>query len=221
MKSDEKLLDHNYDGIQELDNRLPPWWLNLFYITIIWGIGYFVYYHVLEIGDLSADEYNREMGVTVAEKSLFGFLTPYASPYSKTPEDETGDLPPGGSEINAAVEKEQPVEATPAINYELISDAARLKNGAAVYQMNCFACHGANGEGTIGPNLTDTYWINGDGSLNEIVKVVQIGVPVKGMISWKGVLKDDDLLDVASHIYNLKGTNPANSKDPQGEKYGE
>ncbi len=70
MKYKEKLLDHNYDGIQELDNQLPPWWLKLFYITIIWGIGYFMYYHVFEIGDLSEDEYKREMGYAVAEKNV-------------------------------------------------------------------------------------------------------------------------------------------------------
>ena len=38
-------LDHDYDGIKELDNRLPPWWLYLFYITIVIGIGYLYVYH--------------------------------------------------------------------------------------------------------------------------------------------------------------------------------
>lgn len=220
MKKEGKLLDHNYDGIQELDNKLPPWWLNLFYITIVWAIGYFLYYHVLEIGDLSADEYNKEMGRPVAEKSSFGFLKPYVSPYSKTPEGANEEQPSSGTE-NALTIKDQPVEEAPVINYELVTDAGRLKNGDIVFQKNCVPCHGANGEGIIGPNFTDTFWINGDGSLNAIVKVINTGVPVKGMISWKGILSDKDILDVATHIYNLRGTNPPNPKAPQGVDYGE
>jgi len=57
----DKLLDHDYDGIRELDNKLPPWWLNLFYVTIIWGVGYIFYYHILGIGDLSYAEYQKSI----------------------------------------------------------------------------------------------------------------------------------------------------------------
>lgn len=221
MEKDEKLLDHNYDGIQELDNQLPPWWLNLFYITIIWGLGYFAYYHVLDMGDLMEDEYKREMGYTVEEKGSFGFLNGYRTPYS---------MEPGGGAVNdqksidvpgADTGNEVTMEQTEILNFELITSAERLKNGAAVYTTNCVACHGANGEGGIGPNLTDNFWINGDGSFNTIVHVIQVGVPVKGMISWKPLLSETDLLDAASHVFNLRGTNPANAKEPQGEKYGD
>ena len=69
MKYDDKLLDHNYDGIQELDNSLPPWWLNLFYITVVWGIIYVFYYHVFEFGPLQIGEYNQEMGYVTEESS--------------------------------------------------------------------------------------------------------------------------------------------------------
>jgi len=55
------LLDHEYDGIRELDNDLPPWWKYGFYITIVWAVGYFVYYQVMEIGNLQTAEYNQEM----------------------------------------------------------------------------------------------------------------------------------------------------------------
>ena len=58
-KTNEKdvLLDHNYDGIQELDNDLPPWWLWLFYFTNIWSVIYIVHYHVKDTGDSSEVEY--------------------------------------------------------------------------------------------------------------------------------------------------------------------
>ena len=56
----EKLLEHDYDGIKELDNDLPRWWLYLFYFCIAWGVLYMLYYHVFHIGYLSADQYRRE-----------------------------------------------------------------------------------------------------------------------------------------------------------------
>ena len=64
MSNDPKeplLLDHEYDGIQELDNNLPRWWVWLFYITIIFSAVYLVYYHVARLGDLQAVEYTKEI----------------------------------------------------------------------------------------------------------------------------------------------------------------
>jgi cytochrome c oxidase cbb3-type subunit 3 len=64
-----RLLDHEYDGIQELDNALPRWWVWLFYITIIFSAVYLVYYHVAKAGDLSIQEYQKEMKVGAALKA--------------------------------------------------------------------------------------------------------------------------------------------------------
>ena len=64
MSNDPKeplLLDHNYDGIQELDNQLPRWWVWLFYLTTFFAIGYMLYYHILGLGDLQAAEWKKEM----------------------------------------------------------------------------------------------------------------------------------------------------------------
>jgi cytochrome c oxidase cbb3-type subunit 3 len=55
------VLDHNYDGITELDNHLPPWWKWLFYVTIIWGVVYFFAYHVFNSLPLSTGEYDNEV----------------------------------------------------------------------------------------------------------------------------------------------------------------
>lgn len=57
------LLDHNYDGIRELDNHLPPWWTYLFIGTIIWGVIYFFAYHVTDSLPLSIGEYDNEVAV--------------------------------------------------------------------------------------------------------------------------------------------------------------
>src|SRR5690606_935182 len=56
----EIVLDHNYDGIRELDNKLPPWWTSLFYISIVFAVVYFVYYEVFD-GPTQIDEYETEV----------------------------------------------------------------------------------------------------------------------------------------------------------------
>ncbi len=56
----EIIIDHDYDGIKELDNTLPPWWVYLFYITIIFGVAYLAKYHLFD-GDSSAIEYEKEV----------------------------------------------------------------------------------------------------------------------------------------------------------------
>lgn len=60
-KEEEVLTDHSYDGIKELDNNLPPWWVYMFYITIVFAVVYFGYYHVFNLGPTSAEEYEMEM----------------------------------------------------------------------------------------------------------------------------------------------------------------
>ena len=60
-EKDSLLIDHDADGITELDNKLPGWWLWLFYITIAFGFVYMGYYHVFDIGNLTAAKYDKEM----------------------------------------------------------------------------------------------------------------------------------------------------------------
>lgn len=55
------LMDHEYDGIRELDNNLPPWWVWMFYGTIVFAIVYLFHFHILGTGDLQIAEYNKEM----------------------------------------------------------------------------------------------------------------------------------------------------------------
>ena len=57
----DELLDHNYDGIHEFDNDLPPWWKYGFALTIVFAIGYLAYYHVFKTGQLQGAEYATEM----------------------------------------------------------------------------------------------------------------------------------------------------------------
>jgi len=173
--------NHDFDGIQEYDNDLPPWWKYMFYVTIVFAVGYMLHYHVFQTGALQTEEYEMEMQQAA---------------------------------LIAAQNVEDPNAVT---DYEVLTDAAALESGKVIYLQNCAACHGQAGEGTVGPNLTDEYWLHG-GEVNEIFKTVKFGVPSKGMVPWQGKLTKDQILEVSSYILSLQGSNPANGKEPQGEK---
>lgn len=176
-------LDHNYDGIKELDNHLPPWWVNMFILTVIWSVGYMWYYHWGGNGPDQAEQYQQD--VEAAKKELAIALA---------------------GKANAVDES----------NVTALTDASALGEGELIYKNSCAACHGQKGEGTVGPNFTDEYWIHG-GGIKNIFKTVKYGVPDKGMISWSAQLKPADMQKVSSYILTLQGTNPPNPKAPQGE----
>ena len=66
-KESEIMFEHAYDGIRELDNKVPPWYSWLFYITIIFAVYYMLDYHVFETGKLMYDEYSEEMSLASLE----------------------------------------------------------------------------------------------------------------------------------------------------------
>ncbi|MBM3425644.1 MAG: c-type cytochrome [Bacteroidetes bacterium] len=95
-----------------------------------------------------------------------------------------------------------------------------LKTGKSIFESNCAACHAADGGGGVGPNLTDSYWLHG-GTIQDVFKVIKVGVVEKGMVPWQDQLSPEEIQQVASYILSLKGTTPASPKAPQGELVGE
>lgn len=184
-KEKDILLDHNYDGIRELDNVLPPWWVAMFWVCVFYGFGYLGYYHIWDYGQGSREAYAAEM--EYAEAQVAQFLSRQADQVDEN-------------------------------NVAVVEDEGKLTLGEAVYMANCAACHGQKGEGGIGPNMTDKYWIHG-GDITTIFKTIKYGVPAKGMIAWKSQLRPSDIQNVSSYILTLQGTNPPNGKEPQGELY--
>lgn len=91
-----------------------------------------------------------------------------------------------------------------------------IENGKKIYTEKCAMCHGPEGQGLVGPNLTDRFWIQGQGKIIEIAKVIRAGVPEKGMPAWETQLRPEDLQSVAVRVFLLKGTQPQNPKAPQG-----
>ncbi len=65
------LIEHDFDGIQELDNPTPAWFMGLFYGTMIFAVGYLLSYHVFGFGQLQDDEYKTEMAIAAKEKEVF------------------------------------------------------------------------------------------------------------------------------------------------------
>ena len=184
-KEKDIMLDHDYDGIRELDNSLPPWWVYMFYISIFFAFGYIGYYHFTDDVGGSRDWYEQEM--KEGEKIKLAYLRAQA------------DL----------VNEE---------NVEAMTDEMALVTGEAVFKNLCAACHGQQGEGGVGPNMTDDYWIHG-GDIKSVFKTIKYGVPEKGMIAWNTQMGAAEMAKVASYILTLRGTNPPNQKEPQGEKY--
>lgn len=185
-KEKDVLLNHDYDGIKELDNVLPPWWVAMFYVTIIMSFIYIGYWHFSDSGYSSSEEYEMEM--EMAEDAVKAYLASQADMVDET-------------------------------NVELLIDKSQISLGESIFKTKCTPCHGQLGEGnSIGPNLTDKYWLNG-GSIKDVFKTIKYGVPENGMISWKSQLRPSDMQKVASFILSLQGTNPPNAKAPQGEIY--
>jgi len=185
-EEEEIMLDHNYDGIKELDNHLPPWWTNLFYLTIAFSVVYVLIYHVFDIAPLQEEEYNLAMADAAKQR-----------------------------ETRLASVEEDFIDEN---SVEFVGNSEALTEGAMLYTRNCVVCHGANGEGGIGPNLTDEYWVHG-GSMSDIFSVIKYGVQEKGMIPWQTSLTPSQMQNVASFIYTLEGTNPANAKAPEGQLF--
>jgi len=101
---------------------------------------------------------------------------------------------------------------------DLQTNESMMGGAKKVYQSKCASCHGMFGEGGIGPNLTDEYWLHG-GQLTDIYTTVSDGVPAKGMLPWQGKLKPAELLAVVSFVGSLQGSDPPNAKAAQGELF--
>ena len=185
-KEADMLLDHDYDGIKELDNALPPWWKYGFYITIVVALFYIFKFEVWHTGMNPTQEYAEEMSAAKIQTDAY-----LASAKENVDENSVVQL-----------------------------DAAGAAAGKEIFTKTCVACHLAEGQGSVGPNLTDEYWIHG-GSIKDIFKTIKYGFPDKGMQSWQTTYSPVQMQQLATYIRTLKGTNPPNPKAPQGDLYKE
>lgn len=176
----DTVLDHDFDGIQEYDNRLPNWWLWTLWGTIIFSLGYWLVFHTYGVAKLPVAAYEAEMAST------------------------------GGSLADLSV------RGLTAADLEAFStDEAKLAEGKEVYVKNCRVCHLDRGQGLVGPNLTDDYWIHGGDALS-IHNTIVHGVVEKGMAAWGRQLGADRVDAVVAYLLTLRGTQ-VEGKAPEGE----
>jgi cytochrome c oxidase cbb3-type subunit III len=98
----------------------------------------------------------------------------------------------------------------------LVQNDAKLKTGASVmFRANCATCHGPEGGGRTGPNLTDDAYLNVK-TPEDIFTIIRDGVVAKGMPEWKKRYSEPQLVLLASYVASLRGTKPAESKEAQG-----
>lgn len=174
------LMDHEYDGIRELDNNLPPWWVWGFFATIVFAFIYIINYHVLGASDLQEKAYQKEM--LKADKEIAAYRDKMAMNVDET-------------------------------NATLMTDPANISAGKSTFEVNCVACHKADGSGDVGPNLTDKNWIYGF-DIKDVFATIKLGRP-NGMPAHDALLNPIQIQQVASYVLSLKEV--PNGKPAQGE----
>ena len=183
---------HEWDGIKELNNPLPRWWLYVLYATSAWSVVYWILFPAIP-------------GITGYTKGIIGGTAREAL-------DETM--------ANARAERAVFLDRIEAASLEELSEDADLMNfaiagGRAAFADNCVPCHGLGGAGQAGgyPSLADDDWIWG-GTLDDIQATLLYGIradnddtrisdmPAFGVDE---LLTDEEIADVAAYVLSLSG----------------
>lgn len=187
---------HEWDGIRELNNPLPRWWVWTFYATILWALAYTIAYPAWPM-------------LTSATKGVLG--------YSSRVEikNELAAAQAAKGDYAAAI-------AAKPIDEILADEKLRLfatSAGAAAFKVNCVQCHGSGAAGSAGyPNLNDDDWLWG-GKPEDILTTISHGIRFTAddatrfseMPAFAGVLDKEQIASAAAFVVSLSGTpsNPA------------
>jgi cytochrome c oxidase cbb3-type subunit III len=116
--------------------------------------------------------------------------------------------------------KSEPEKPLPPLTEPLLvsmaADPKELADGKQLFVTVCASCHGAEGQGMVGPNLTDEAWIHG-GSPLEIHTSISKGYPEKGMVAFEGLLGPRKVRSATAFVLSLKGKNVP-GKAPEGPR---
>ncbi len=186
---------HEWDGIKELNNPLPRWWVWTFYATIVWALAYTIFYPAWPMlssattGVLGYSSRNDVKAELAAAEAAKGDYT--AAIGSKTVDEILADE-------------------------KLRTFAAAA--GAAAFKVNCVQCHGSGAAGSVGyPNLNDDDWLWG-GKADDIFTTITHGIRfaddpdtrVSEMPAFADVLSKEQISQVAAYVISLSGT-PSNA----------
>ncbi len=182
---------HEWDGIRELNNPLPRWWVWTFYSTIVWAIGYMIFYPAWPL-------------INSATTGVLG----YSSRAEVRAELDAAEAAKG--DYVAAIQSKDLAEIMADDNLRLFATAA----GAAAFKVNCIQCHGSGAQGSPGyPNLNDDEWLWG-GDVEAIHQTIAHGIRFAGddetrlseMPAFADILEPDQIKQVAAYIVSLTGT---------------
>ena len=184
---------HEYDGITELNNPLPQWWLTIFYVCVAWALVYTIFYPAWPM-------------ISENTRGVLGYST----------RGEVAERIAAHTE-GQAVWRDRIAETELA---DIRSDpdllAFALASGAANFALNCSQCHGAGAAGNTGgfPNLNDDDWIWG-GDLDAIYTTISHGIrneadedarlSMMPAFGAEELLEPAEIKDVAQHVLSLSG----------------
>ena len=182
---------HEWDGIRELNNPMPRWWVYTFYATILWAIGYTIAYPAWPL-------------LKENTKGMLGF---------SSRAQVAAELSDAKAAQAVFVEK---IAALPLA--EIVADPELAQfataGGAAAFKVNCTPCHGSGAAGGIGyPNLNDDDWLWG-GDLDSLYTTIAHGIRyesdpdtrVSEMPAFADVIEPEQVKQVAAYVVSLTGT---------------
>lgn len=194
---------HEWDGIRELDNPMPRWWLYTYYATIVWAIAYTIAYPAWPL-------INGATSGVLEWSSRGDFWA------------ENSRIQAERQDILAAIKDKsvQDIMADPQLNQFAVA------GGAAAFRVNCVQCHGSGAQGAPGyPNLNDDDWLWG-GSIDEILQTIRHGVRSKDdddtriseMPAYGEILEPQQIRDVAAYVTSLTSTPRDPKMIPAGQQ---
>jgi cytochrome c oxidase cbb3-type subunit III len=170
--SHDQLLEHEYDGIQEYDNPCPRWWHVIFWLTVLFSLFYFLFFHVGNNGWTLAQAWNADKSAEM-ERRFAGI----------------GELKNDVPTI---------------LKYK--DDREWMVYAEHVFLTNCQSCHGRDGSGIVGPNLTDDFYRDVK-QITDIADVIKNGRAGGSMPAWGTRLEPNEVVLMAAYVAGLRGKN--------------
>ncbi|MER8962858.1 cytochrome-c oxidase, cbb3-type subunit III [Mesorhizobium sp. M0701] len=179
---------HEWDGIKELNNPLPRWWVITFYITIAWAIGYTVVYPAWPM-------------LTSATRGVLGYSS------RKDVKNELAAAEVAKGKYVAAIQAKTVSEITADETLREFAVAA----GGAAFKVNCVQCHGSGAQGSKGfPNLNDDDWLWG-GNAEQIQQTIADGIRfasdpdtrLSEMPAFGDIITTDQIKQVGAYVASL------------------
>ena len=175
------VMEHEYDGIQEFDNRLPNWWMWIMWGSMVFALFFWIFFHTLGVGELPRERFAHVMEAA-QEAQLERALA-------------------------AGIDNEF---------FVMMSQTeTNVDAGREIWVKHCVQCHLDDGRGSVGPNLTDSYWVHGCEPM-QMLKTINDGVASKGMPAWQNQLGPSRVHNVLAYILTIKDNNLV-GKAPEGD----